>query len=61
MTDRERTCFAGGAIEFWTVDPDQKVVRVTRRNRTFQDYRPGEAIPLDAFGGATIEVQSIFG
>jgi Uma2 family endonuclease len=61
MADRERTCFAGGALEFWTVDPDQRVVRVTRRNRTFQDYRPGESISLEAFGGASFDVQSIFG
>lgn len=60
MLDQERTCFLGGAIEFWLVDPEARVVRVTRANETYRTYTASETIPLESFGGGTLSAASLF-
>lgn len=59
MADRERTCFAGGALEFWLVDPTTRSVRVTRSTGTFHEYAANEEIPLAAFGEPALNVAAI--
>lgn len=60
MLDRERTCFTGGCVEFWSVDPTLRIVRVTRRDGTVSMYAEGDLIALRLFGDATLEVSEIF-
>jgi Uma2 family endonuclease len=60
MLDRERTCLAGGCVEFWTVDAALRLVRVTRSDGTVATYGEGDLIPLRLFGDATLAVREIF-
>lgn len=60
MIDRERTCMQGGCKEFWVVEPDFQLVRVTRLDGRTAPYETGAEIPLDLLGGGTLSVASIF-
>jgi Uma2 family endonuclease len=60
MLDRERTCMAGGCIEFWTVDPKLRLVRVTRNDGTVGTYAEADRIPLRLFGEESLSVNEIF-
>jgi Uma2 family endonuclease len=60
VSDREQTCLAAGAVEFWLVQPKFQTVRVSRLNGTFHTYTTAESIPLDGFGGGSIAVAAVF-
>ena len=60
MLDRERTCMRGGTKEFWVVDPERKLIRVSRAEAAGGTYAEGDAIPLAPFGGSEIPVATIF-
>ena len=57
LEDRERTCFAGGAREFWVIYLTSRHVKVSRADGTTARYGAGEAIPT---GKGTIAVNDIF-
>lgn len=52
--------FAGGALEFWAVESQTKSVVVSHPDGTARMYRPGQQIPLAAFGGGSLPVDEIF-
>jgi Uma2 family endonuclease len=60
MIDRERTCMQGGCKEFWVVEPDLQLVRVSRADGRTATYEIGDDIPLDLLCGGTLSVASIF-
>jgi Uma2 family endonuclease len=60
MIDKERLCLENGAREFWVVDIDHRLVRVSTPDGHTVTYKAGQEIPL-LFGGklAVYEVFSI--
>jgi Uma2 family endonuclease len=60
MNDREQLCLESGCQQFWAVDPDLKLVKVTTRDGITRTYRAGSTISLADFGGDSITVDSIF-
>lgn len=53
-------CLANGALEFWVVDLERKIVSVVRREGAVVVYSPGSSIPLDAPGAGELPVDEIF-
>ncbi|MEZ5355375.1 MAG: Uma2 family endonuclease [Bryobacteraceae bacterium] len=60
MLDRERTCFRGGCREFWEVDPDRRLLRVSHKDGKSATYGAGERVPVSLFGSVSIAVEEIF-
>lgn len=58
MIDKERLCLENGAREFWVVDIDHRVVRVSTPDGLTVTYKAGQEIPL-LFGGK-LAVNAIF-
>lgn len=61
MLDRERTCSKGGCREFWVVDPELRLVRVSRAEGRGATYEAGDEVPLEVLGGGGLGVGAIFG
>ncbi len=59
MDDKEKLCFANGCREFWHVDEDRHVVRVTRVDRPVRWYGAGETIEAGVLG-ASVSVDELF-
>lgn len=59
MNRLEHLCLSNGCQEFWTVDPEDQSIRVTRGSNTIT-YRAGESIPLPMFNADPLRVESIF-
>lgn len=53
-------CLNRGALEFWVVDVDGKLVTVMRGEGAARVFRPGDTISLAAFDGGEITVTEIF-
>jgi Uma2 family endonuclease len=60
MLDREKTCFEGGCLEFWVVDPELRVVRVSMRTGTANFYASSMTIPAGIWSNQAIDVKAIF-
>lgn len=60
MNRREQTCFAAGCRQFWTVDPDLEIVKVSRPNGSSMTYAKRGQIDLAEFGGGVVSVGDIF-
>ncbi|HET7910965.1 MAG TPA: Uma2 family endonuclease [Pseudolabrys sp.] len=60
MNDKEQLCLGSEGQQFWAVDPDLRLVKVTTRDGLTRTYRGGATISLADFGGETITVDSIF-
>jgi Uma2 family endonuclease len=60
MFDRQRTCFEGGCLEFWVVDPETAQIHVTPVNGPTRTYRAGENVPVSLLGAASLSVDQIF-
>jgi Uma2 family endonuclease len=58
MIDKEKLCLENGAREFWVVDIDHRVVRVSTPDNLTVTYEAGQEIPL-LFGGK-LAVDAIF-
>jgi Uma2 family endonuclease len=58
MIDKERLCLENGAREFWVVDIDHRLVRVSTPDGHTVTYKIGQKIPL-LFGGK-LAVDAIF-
>lgn len=57
LADREQTCFAGGAEQFWVVYPKSRHVRVSFPDGRWVRYEVGQKIPA---GDNYIEVADVF-
>jgi Uma2 family endonuclease len=60
MNDKEQLCLASGCRQFWAVDSDLRLVKVTTRDGLTRTCRAGASISLADFGGDTITVDSTF-
>jgi len=58
MIDKEKLCLENGAREFWVVDIDHRLVRVSTPDGHTITYKDGQEIPL-LFGGK-LAVNAIF-
>ena len=60
INDKERLCLENGSKEFWVVDPAINQVKVSRPDGITTTLRPGQELSLAAFGGAALEIASLF-
>jgi Uma2 family endonuclease len=60
LRERASLCLNRGALEFWVVDDKHRTITVLNREGISITYRPGESIPLTAFGSDSISVDDIF-
>jgi Uma2 family endonuclease len=60
MLDKEKLCLENGCKEFWIVDPDLRLVKVSTPDGRTITYRSGQEIPLPLLNGACLAVDSIF-
>ena len=60
MLRKRRICFNSGCLEFWTVFPDERYVRVKRPGQTTVEYWSGDIVPVPFTEGATIPVDAMF-
>ncbi len=58
MLDKELICLENGAREFWVVDPERRLVKVSSPDARTVAYKLGREIPL--FFGGKLSVDSIF-
>ena len=58
MLDKEKLCLENGCLEFWIVDPDLRLVKVSTPDGRAITYHSGQEIPL--FFGARLPVDAIF-
>ena len=59
MDDKEKLCFANGCREFWQVDEERHIVRVTRADAPVRWYGAGETIDAGVLG-AGVSVDELF-
>ena len=59
MIERERLCLENGCLEFWLVDPDQQLVRVSTPEGRAMTYHSGQEIPLPLLN-SRIALDAIF-
>lgn len=61
MKNKCALCLANGSIQFWTVDPKKRTVRIFSRNGSSQLYNTGQSIPLaEILGKGQLAVDDIF-
>jgi hypothetical protein len=48
------------AKEFWVVNPDRHLVKISTPDRQTVTYRAGQEIPLPLFGAEKLAVDAIF-
>ncbi len=61
MNRREAVCLANGSRQFWLVDPEMQIVRVSiSGDNKVLTYRAGDDIDLADFGGGKLSVAEIF-
>ncbi|HWD98381.1 MAG TPA: Uma2 family endonuclease [Bryobacteraceae bacterium] len=62
MMEKEKICLANGAFEFWLVDSDQRLIRISRNIKAFSIFGPGQEIGLrrELFGEHKLAVDAIF-
>jgi Uma2 family endonuclease len=58
MNEKEKLCLENGCREFWIIDPDLRLVKVSTPDGRAITYRSGQEIPL--FFGGCLAVASIF-
>lgn len=46
IDDRRATCFAGGCVEFWIVNPRLRTVQIFERAGTSREYKADQAVPF---------------
>jgi Uma2 family endonuclease len=59
MIERERLCLENGCLEFWLVDPEQQLVRVSTPDGRAVTYHSGQEIPLPLLN-SRIALDAIF-
>jgi Uma2 family endonuclease len=60
MLEKEQLCLANGCREFWVVDPDLRIVKVTTPDGRGITCHAGNQIPLPLVNGASIAIDEIF-
>jgi Uma2 family endonuclease len=60
MIERERLCLENGCQEFWLVDPELQLIRISTPDGRAVTYRAGQEIPLPLLNGGCLAVSAIF-
>lgn len=60
MIERERLCLENGCREFWLVDPDLQLVRISTPDGRAITYGSGQDIPLPLLNSGLLAVDAIF-
>jgi len=60
IIDKERICLENGCREFWVVDPDRQLIKISTPDGLTRTYRMGDSIPPDLWHEETIAVDVIF-
>jgi hypothetical protein len=60
MNEREQLCLQNGAKEFWVVDADRSLMKVSTPDGITRTWQSGQEIPLPLFGGNKLAVDAIF-
>ena len=60
MLDKEKLCLENGCLEFWIVDPNLRIVKVSTPDSHTITYRSGQEILLPLLTGGRLAVDSIF-
>jgi Uma2 family endonuclease len=55
MLDRERVCRAGGCLEFWLIDPDTRLIRITDRAGIARTFEAGQQIESEFANGLAVD------
>ena len=58
--EKESLCLETGCREFWVVDPDRKLVKVSTADNRTVTYRLGDRISVQCLHGAGLTVSEIF-
>jgi Uma2 family endonuclease len=61
MFEKEQLCLENGCREFWVVDLERKVVKISTTDGRATTYKAGQGIPLFFAAGAELAVDAIFG
>ena len=51
INDKEKLCLENDSKQFWVINPKLLQVKVSTPDGITTTYRPGQQIPLAAFGG----------
>jgi len=60
MIERERLFLENGCLEFWLVDPELQLVRISTTDGRAITYTSGQDIPLPLLNGGHLAVDAIF-
>lgn len=60
MLDREQICLENGAQEFWVVDTNRKISKVSTALGRTTTYKAGQSVPLFFAPGKSISVDEVF-
>jgi len=60
LRERAALCITHGSLEFWVVDDKRQTITILSREGISTVYRPGDSVPLTAFGSDSISVDDIF-
>ena len=60
MLAKEKLCLENGCREFWLVDPELRLVKVSTPDGHSIAYHSGQEIPLPLLNGARLDVNAIF-
>ncbi len=61
MNEREAVCLANGCRQFWIIDPNLNIVKVSKADRHTRTYTMSDEIDLAEFGGGKLRVAEIWG
>ena len=61
INTKEELCLQNGSREFWVVDSNLQLVKVSTPDGITTTYHAGQEIPLAVLGGGVLKVEDIFG
>ena len=60
MNEKERLCLSSGCKEFWVVDLDLRLIKISTPDGATQTYSGQDAIPLTLFGVGSLKFDDLF-
>ena len=60
IADKRQTCFRGGCLEFWLVDPKKRTIQTWTSDLATIKYGESDFVPLTVMGAEALPVATIF-